>query len=63
MKKFDNFESNILARYEKGELKSTSSEKIDLEKLKEAAVATFVKNKRVKLRLCSPNTTVGKEPS
>lgn len=27
MKKFDNFESNILARYEKGELKSTSSEK------------------------------------
>ena len=47
MKKIDAFEKDILAAYEKGELKSTSPSKVKLAKFKAAATATFLKEKRV----------------
>ena len=49
MKKPDAFEQEILAAYEKGELKSTSPSKDKLAKFKAAASATFLKEKRIKL--------------
>ncbi len=55
MKKLDDFEADILAQYEKGELKSTSPKKTDLAKFKAAASATFVKDKRINIRLSSPD--------
>jgi hypothetical protein len=45
MKKPDAFEQEILAAYEKGELKSTSPSKAKLAKFKAAASATFLKEK------------------
>lgn len=55
MKKLDDFEADILAEYEKGELKSTSPKKRDLAKFKAAASATFVKDRRINIRLTSPD--------
>ena len=55
MKKIDQLEKDILAAYEKGELKSTSPSKAKLAKFKAAATATFLKEKRVNIRLSSPD--------
>ena len=55
MKKIDAFEKDILAAYEKGELKSTSPSKAKLAKFKAAATATFLKEKRINIRLSTPD--------
>lgn len=55
MKKIDAFEKEILGAYEKGELKSTSPSKAKLAKFKAAATATFLKEKRINIRLSSPD--------
>lgn len=55
MKKPDQFEKDILVAYEKGELKSSSPSKTNLAKFKAAATATFLKEKRVNIRLSSPD--------
>ncbi len=55
MKKLDAYEEEILTAYEKGELKSTSPSKTELAKFKAAATATFLKEKRINIRLSSPD--------
>lgn len=55
MKKLDAFEKDLLAAYEAGELKSTSPTKRDLNKFKAAATATFIKDRRINIRLSSPD--------
>ncbi len=55
MKKLDEFEKDILTAYETGELKSTSPSKAELAKFKAAATATFIKEKRVNIRLSTPD--------
>lgn len=55
MKKLDAFEKDILAAYENGEFKSTSPSKEKLAKFKAAATATFLKEKRVNIRLSTPD--------
>jgi|GEM_PF-250948 len=55
MKQLDKFERDILATYEGGKLKSISPMKADLAKFKAAASATFIKERRVNIRLSSPD--------
>jgi predicted DNA binding CopG/RHH family protein len=55
MKKLDDYEENLLDAYEKGEFKSTSPTKADLAKFKAAATATFIKDRRINIRLSSPD--------
>lgn len=55
MKKTDKFEKDVLEAYEKGELISTAPSKKEKEKFKAAAQATFVKDRRVNIRLSSPD--------
>jgi len=55
MKKLDAFEKDILNAHENGELKSTSPSKAELAKFKAAATATFLKEKRVNIRLSTPD--------
>jgi len=55
MKKIDAFEKEILDAYEKGEFKSTSPAQENLAKFKAAATATFRKDKRVNIRLSTPD--------
>ena len=55
MKRFDKFEQDMLAAYEGGVLKSISPTKADLTKFKAAAAATFIKERRVNIRLSSPD--------
>jgi predicted DNA binding CopG/RHH family protein len=55
MKKLDEFEQDILSDYETGEFKSTSPSKTDLAKFKAAATATFIKDRRINIRLSSPD--------
>lgn len=55
MKKLDDFESEILSDFEQGKLKSIAPSKTDLAKFKAAATATFLKEKRVNIRLSSPD--------
>ncbi len=55
MKKLDAFEKDMLDAYKKGELKSTSPSKAKLTKFKAAATATFLKEKRVNIRLSTPD--------
>lgn len=55
MKKLDAFEEEILAAYEKGELKSSSPSKVELARFKAAATATFLKEKRINIRLSTPD--------
>ena len=55
MKKLDAFEKDLLAAYEAGELKSTSPTKRDLNKFKAAATTTFIKDRRINIRLSSPD--------
>ncbi|MCX7184325.1 MAG: hypothetical protein NTW90_03645 [Nitrosospira sp.] len=59
MKKLDAFEKGILAAYEKGKFKSTSPSKAELAKFKAAATATFLKEKRINIRLATPNLWLG----
>lgn len=55
MNKLDEFEQELLDAYEQGELVSTAPSKADLSKFKAAATATFIKDKRVNIRLSSPD--------
>lgn len=55
MKKLDAFEKDLLTAYDKGELKSTSPSKAKLAKFKAAATATFLKEKRINIRLSTPD--------
>ena len=55
MKRFDKFEHDMLAAYEGGVLKSISPTKADLAAFKAAASATFIKERRVNIRLSSPD--------
>jgi predicted DNA binding CopG/RHH family protein len=52
MPKIDAYESEVLAAFDKGELKSVAS-KAELAKFKAAARATALKDKRVNIRLSS----------
>lgn len=54
-KKYDKFESEMIKAYEKGELTSTAPSKAELEKFRSAAQLTFVKDRRVNIRLTSPD--------
>lgn len=55
MKKLDAYEEAILAAYDKGKLRSTSPSKTKLTKFKAAATATFIKERRINIRLSSPD--------
>ena len=55
MKNLDPFEKDFLADYDAGALKSTSPTKTDLAKFKAAATATFLKDKRINIRLSAPD--------
>lgn len=55
MKKLDAYENEILSAYEKGKLKPTSTSKAELATFKAAASATFLKEKRVNIRLSTPD--------
>lgn len=55
MKKLDPFEDDILAAYEKGELTSIKPSKEQLSAFKSAAASTFVKDRRINIRLSSPD--------
>lgn len=52
MPKIDDYEREILSTYEKGQLKSVAT-KAELVKLKAAARATAIKDRRVNIRLSS----------
>src|SRR4030065_2249485 len=54
-KKYDKFENDISEAYKKGELISTAPSKAELEKFRSAAQLTFVKDRRVNIRLSSPD--------
>lgn len=58
MKKLDPFEKDILDAYEKGELKSVAPSKAEIKKFRDAARATFIKDRRVNIRLSSPDLMV-----
>ena len=55
MNKLDDFEKDILSAYENDELISTSPSKAELAKFKAATSATFLKEKRVSIRLSAPD--------
>jgi predicted DNA binding CopG/RHH family protein len=49
------YEEEIAKDYEKGRFKSVAPSKAELKRFKEAARATFIKNRRVNVRLSSPD--------
>jgi predicted DNA binding CopG/RHH family protein len=53
--KLDDYEKEILDAYEKGKLESTITSKSDLEKYRSAARETFIKDRRVNIRLSTPD--------
>jgi predicted DNA binding CopG/RHH family protein len=55
MKNLDDFEKDLAEAFEKGQLKSISPAKSDLAKFKAAASATFLKEKRINIRISSPD--------
>lgn len=55
MKKLDQSEKDLLSDYDLGDLKSTSPSKTKLAKFKAAATATFIKDRRINIRLSSPD--------
>jgi len=55
MKKRRSFDETIVEAYEKGRLESVSPSKAELKKYKAAAQATFIKDRRVNIRLSSPD--------
>ena len=56
MSKLDAYELKVLREFEKGQLKSVAT-KSELEKLKAAARATAIKDRRVNIRLSSIDLT------
>jgi len=48
-------DDKILEAYEAGEFKSVSPSKAELRKFKNAAKATFIKDRRINVRLSSPD--------
>ncbi len=55
MKKRDLLEEEILAAYERGQLKSITPSKAELEQYRGAARATVIKDRRINIRLSSPD--------
>jgi predicted DNA binding CopG/RHH family protein len=55
MKKIDALEKDIIEAYERGVLRSTMPSKSELKALREAARATAIKDRRVNIRLSSPD--------
>ena len=55
MIKLDKYEQDILESYEKGEWVSTAPTKADLSKFKAAASATFIKDRRINIRISTPD--------
>ncbi len=55
MKKLDRYEHEILSAYEKGRLVSARPSKAQLGAFRDAARATLIKDKRVNIRLSSPD--------
>ena len=53
MKKLDQYEEDILDAYEKGQLISTAPSKAEMDGFKAAAQSTFLKDRRVNIRLSS----------
>lgn len=51
MKRLDHYERGILSAYEKGKLVSARPTRAQLAAFREAARATFIKNRRVNIRL------------
>ncbi len=51
MKKLDRYEHGILSAYEKGAMVSARPTKAQLSAFRDAARATFIKNRRVNIRL------------
>jgi hypothetical protein len=51
MKRLDRYERDILSAYEKGALVSAHPSKAQRNAFREAASATFIKNRRVNIRL------------
>jgi hypothetical protein len=51
MKRLDRFERDVLSAYEKGVLVSAHPTKAQLDAFREAARTTFIKNRRVNIRL------------
>jgi predicted DNA binding CopG/RHH family protein len=49
------YEEEIAKDYEKGRFKSVAPSKSELNRFKDAARATFIKNRRVNVRLSSPD--------
>jgi len=54
-KRRKSFEDQISEDYEKGHFKSVAPSKAELKKYKEVARATFIKDRRVNIRLSSPD--------
>lgn len=55
MKRPDKFEQDMLKAYESGAMKSISPSKSELAKFKAVASATFLKERRVNIRLSTPD--------
>ena len=55
MKKLDDFENELISDFEQGKLKSIAPSKAELTKFKAAVTATFLKEKRVNIRLSTPD--------
>ena len=55
MSKFDAYEEEILSAYEHGDIKPLPKKQADLGKYRAAASATFLKDKRVNVRLSTPD--------
>ena len=54
-KRRQSYEERISEDYEKGRFKSVAPSETELENFKEAARATFIKDRRVNVRLSSPD--------
>lgn len=55
MSKLDSYEKEILNAYEKGKLKSAAPGKAELAKFKAAATSTFLKDRRINIRMSAPD--------
>ena len=55
MKKIDAFEKEIVDAYERGVLRSAMPSRSELKPLRDAARATAIKDRRVNIRLSSPD--------
>ena len=55
MTKLDAFEKEILYAYENGDLKFTPPSRKELLKFRTAATATFIKDRRINIRLSTPD--------